>query len=318
MQTLLTMGYAGMDFSLFPITYQQIVVFLTVAEEGGFAKAAAKLHISQPAISKNIAKLESLLNLQLFTRTTRDVALTNGGRQLYESWAPLFDEFSRSYRTTLAMQKENDDHLDIGLVNSIHPEKYFNKILHRFREENPDIRIILKAQNIQRLEASFLGGDFDLIFLPDFERFWAIDNGFSLQWVARSYATVVMSEKHPLASKGTLTTKDLVDCVFHIPSYLVNNNYSQDLKERFAPYNRFPKTVSVFESAHDAQLLFSHDNSELMFLDSFFDFHETAGIVRLPVIDQKNGIICVWKPQQMKPSLNVLLNMYIDSDIDNP
>ena len=54
--------------------------FLSVAEEGSFCKAAEKIYISQPNLSRNIARLEKELNAQLFDRSGKHIALTEAGR----------------------------------------------------------------------------------------------------------------------------------------------------------------------------------------------------------------------------------------------
>ena len=298
-----------MDFSLFPITYQQIVIFLTVVREGGFAKAGSKLHITQSAISKNISKLEEILDIRLLSRTTREIVLTPAGQKLFDSWEPIINDISRTYKQALALQEERDTRLTVGLVNSTHPQKYIQKSLDEFRNSNPDISLTVKFQNVQRLEADMANGIFDLIVLPDFERFWTVDNNLSYKWIARDNAEVIISEKHPLADRESLKFEDLTDYVFNIPTYLASSSYLKDLRERFAPYNVNPKTVSVFDSAHDMQFLFSSSNPEIVFIDSFIDFPLTEGIKRIPVTDQQNGIIAIWNPQHMKRPLHTFLKI---------
>ena len=59
-------------------------VFITVAKTGSISRAADKLYISQPAVSKSISNLEEQLGTTLFTRSSRGVKLTDEGRLLYE------------------------------------------------------------------------------------------------------------------------------------------------------------------------------------------------------------------------------------------
>ncbi len=295
------------DYSLFPITFQQIIIFLTVVQEGGFAKAGSKLHITQSAISKNISRLESALELDLFSRTTREVSLTPAGKKLAESWSPLVREFSRTHQQALSMQEGNETQLNIGLVHTSHPRKYIGEMLDGFRASNPDINLMVKFQNVQDLETNMLNGMYDLIVMPDFERFWAIDNNLSFRWIARSNAFVFLSERHPLAKYLELSMKDLLDYVICVPTYLSNNSYLRDLNERFEPYGKLPKTVSTFESAHDMQFLFSSVNPELIFVDAFIDPPDNEGILRIPVVDQENGMICIWNPSHARKPLHRLL-----------
>ena len=68
-----------------------LTVFLTVAEERSFTRAAAKLGISQSALSQIMRRLESSLGLRLLTRTTRSVAPTEAGERLLEALAPAME-----------------------------------------------------------------------------------------------------------------------------------------------------------------------------------------------------------------------------------
>src|SRR5712692_6425565 len=69
-----------------------IIAFLAVAKERSFTRAAAKLGVSQSALSHTIRGLEERLGLRLLTRTTRSVAPTEAGERLLHNVGPRFDE----------------------------------------------------------------------------------------------------------------------------------------------------------------------------------------------------------------------------------
>src|SRR6187549_3442099 len=69
-----------------------LLAFLAVARERSFTRAAAKLGVSQSALSHTIRGLEERLGLRLLTRTTRSVAPTEAGERLLRTLGPLFDE----------------------------------------------------------------------------------------------------------------------------------------------------------------------------------------------------------------------------------
>src|SRR6266849_5538153 len=69
-----------------------IIAFLAVANERSFTRAAARLGVSQSALSHTIRGLEARLGLQLLTRTTRSVSPTAAGERLLRSVGPRFDE----------------------------------------------------------------------------------------------------------------------------------------------------------------------------------------------------------------------------------
>src|SRR5215212_9786574 len=65
------------------MSYAQLKAFHAVAASGGFSKAAARLGLSQPAVSDHIRKLETAYGVELFSRTRRKVELTDLGRSLF-------------------------------------------------------------------------------------------------------------------------------------------------------------------------------------------------------------------------------------------
>jgi DNA-binding transcriptional LysR family regulator len=72
--------------------FNHLIAFLTVARERSFTKAAAKLGVSQSALSHTIRGLEERLGLRLLTRTTRSVSPTEAGERLLQTVGPRFDE----------------------------------------------------------------------------------------------------------------------------------------------------------------------------------------------------------------------------------
>ncbi|MCK5550497.1 MAG: LysR family transcriptional regulator [Hyphomicrobiaceae bacterium] len=64
--------------------FNELKVFVSVAESGGFAKAAARLRSSPPAVTRTVAALEQRVGVQLFNRTTRMVSMTEAGRRFLE------------------------------------------------------------------------------------------------------------------------------------------------------------------------------------------------------------------------------------------
>jgi DNA-binding transcriptional LysR family regulator len=81
-----------------------LLAFIAVARERSFTKAAAKLGVSQSALSYTIRTLEERLGLRVLTRTTRSVALTQAGDRLLRSVGPRFDEIEQEISALSAMR----------------------------------------------------------------------------------------------------------------------------------------------------------------------------------------------------------------------
>ncbi len=81
-----------------------ILVFIAVAREKSLPRAAAKLGVSQSALSHTIRDLEARLGLRLLTRTTRSVSTTEAGEELFQAVAPRIEEIDASIAGFIGFQ----------------------------------------------------------------------------------------------------------------------------------------------------------------------------------------------------------------------
>lgn len=119
-------------------SYNDLVAFLMVARERSFTKAAAKLGVSQSALSQTVRNLEERLGLRLLARTTRSVSPTDAGERLLNRIAPRFDEINSEVAALSEMRDRPAGTIRItagehAAISVIAPA------LARFLPENPDI-----------------------------------------------------------------------------------------------------------------------------------------------------------------------------------
>lgn len=86
--------------------FNDLVGFMTVARERNFTRAAAQMGVSQSALSRTVAGLERRMGLQLLTRTTRSVSLTEAGDRLLSAIAPRFEEIETEVESLRAMTNQ--------------------------------------------------------------------------------------------------------------------------------------------------------------------------------------------------------------------
>src|SRR5882724_9014631 len=84
--------------------FSELVAFITVAEEGSFTRAAAKLGLSQSALSYAVRMLEERLKVRLISRTTRSLSLTDAGERLLHSLRPAFDHIDSEIAQLTALR----------------------------------------------------------------------------------------------------------------------------------------------------------------------------------------------------------------------
>lgn len=121
-------------------------IFYEVATSGNISKAAKKLYISQPAISKSIVKLEDSLETKLFKRNSRGVTLTEEGEVLYKYVRDAFESINSAETELKRMKDFNIGHLQIGVSTTL-CRYVLLPYLQKFLEQFPNIRISIDTQS---------------------------------------------------------------------------------------------------------------------------------------------------------------------------
>ncbi|WP_333823451.1 LysR family transcriptional regulator [Pinisolibacter sp.] len=143
------------------IDFLGIEAFLAIAERGSFHGAAAHLNLSQTALSHRMRKLEDDLGVELFTRTTRRVALTPAGVELLPKARRMLDEISAGYEALRNQGRERQERLAIGCLPTI-ATSHLPPALEAFSAAHPTIRVLVHdasaqeiADRVQKGEAEF-------------------------------------------------------------------------------------------------------------------------------------------------------------------
>ncbi|HFZ8994948.1 TPA: LysR family transcriptional regulator [Citrobacter freundii] len=123
-----------------------LVAFLAVAREKSFTKAAAKIGISQSALSHTIRNLEQKLGVRLLTRTTRAVSPTEAGERLLEGIAPHFDEIEVQLEALNALKDKPSGTIKINAPDFAISCVLLPK-LRQFISQYPDIKLELMHDN---------------------------------------------------------------------------------------------------------------------------------------------------------------------------
>ena len=122
--------------------YNELAGFAVVAKERSFTRAAAKLGVSQSALSQTIRGLEEKLGFRLLTRTTRSVSLTEAGSRLFQTIVPRFEEIERELTALSALRDMPAG--TIRITAGEHPAiSILQPALKRFLPDYPDINVEL-------------------------------------------------------------------------------------------------------------------------------------------------------------------------------
>jgi DNA-binding transcriptional LysR family regulator len=129
-----------------PINLHHLRLFTAVVQHGGFTKAAGKLNLSQPAISKSLSELERQLDLELIDRTGRSVQLTDAGRTLYARASELFGVERAAERELRELRGLKRGTLRIAASTTI-ATYMLPPYLGRFHMRHPRVRIQTTSTN---------------------------------------------------------------------------------------------------------------------------------------------------------------------------
>ena len=123
-----------------------LAMFLAVADERSFTKAAAKLGLSQSALSHSMRRLEAKLGLRLLTRTTRSVAPTEAGERLIETLRPALDDIDARIAALTELRERPAG--TVRITTSEHAARSLIwPVIDRLTAEYPDVHIELSVES---------------------------------------------------------------------------------------------------------------------------------------------------------------------------
>lgn len=199
----------------------QLRYFLGVAEHGGFTKAAAALHIAQPAITRQIRLLEEELGVQLLLRHSRGAELTDAGRRLMAGAELIFRDMAEVRAQVIASSDAVSGSLRIGFPPSV-GDLLISSTVRAFRQQYPQVAFSLREGYSHSLRDDLLGDRLDMAVItgrednpllfpfPLFqEQLWLLDHAGSSRRRQRGYSLADLAGR-PLIQPSRANTMRLL------------------------------------------------------------------------------------------------------------
>lgn len=189
-------------------TLRQIDTFLTVAKEMSVSRAAARLHVSQPAVSMQIRQLELALGTALIEGSGRGIALTDAGVELLDYARKLVFDLTQLDDAMAERRGAHRGRVDLAIVTTA---KYFvPMLLVRFRKKFPKIEIGLHVHNREAILPLLANNEIDLIIMGT-----APEN---IDCTSLPFATnplaIIAAPEHPLSRRRQIELRTLKDQEF--------------------------------------------------------------------------------------------------------
>lgn len=185
---------------------RQLKYFVALAEELNFSRAAERLHISQPPLTRQIQQLESDVDARLFSRGPRGVELTPAGIALLDDARRILGLVGVARERTGKFGQGRIGRLDVGIFGSA-ILNHIPRLLLQFRQRYPEVQIALhdlkKAEQIAALREKRL--------TIGFNRHVAVEEDIMVETVFLEPLLVALHNKHPLARHKSIRIAEVID-----------------------------------------------------------------------------------------------------------
>ena len=285
------------------IELRQLRYFVVVAEELNFTRAAERLQIAQPPLSRQIQNLEKSLGLTLLERTNRRVELTAAGQVFFSECRQILSHVDRSVRATQRAARGETGQLIVGFEGAVHNDVVL-KTIRKFRNQFPDVELIVQelasGQQIQGLQK----GRIELGFIEPI----LASEDVEIEPLISEPLIVALAETHPLAVHKQLTLAQLAKEVW------ITGRSDEGcglLARILAGCREAGFTPNVKQETNDPQMMLSLVASGLgvtLLPSSARSFFQT-GVTYRPLQPPKPEVelAIAWHPENRSPVLQAFL-----------
>ncbi len=287
------------------IEMRHIRYFLAVAEELHFRKAAEKLFISQPGLSRQIKFLEEELDIVLFERHNRKVVLTKVGEYLQQEFTTQLKSLNNTLENAKLLQKGKKGELKIGYVGSAMQDVIPNLLLN-FEKNTPDVLFNLKEIDNQKQIEDLLSFAIDIGFV----RLERVPRNLEVRTILKENFCLVLPKNHQINNKNFKSLTQFRE----EPFILFDANYSASYYE---------KVMQIFDDCGFSPLISHntiHSSSIFKLVENNFgvsivpkSLAKKRGykiqFIELDEISQKTTLSLVWNKKNTNPILSKVLKL---------
>lgn len=276
--------------------------FVATAQELNMTRAAQKLLVSQPALSRQIADLEDELGVKLFNRQPRHLTLTPAGQYLYEQAKEILTLASKT-KSNLQSSAVISGDLTIAAGESFAMQRLMNIVSNIIRDY-PTVKIHILSGDYEFAERRLDTGavDFAVIIgnLP-------LDNYASLQLPEKDTWGVLMTKDDPLAKKSAITAEDLVG------RNVLNSQQTENRKYFDSWFGNYKEQINIIGTVNlnfNGTLLVKNKAAIMLTLDKLANISDESNLTFRPITPMlKQPVTVIWKQETNKsPVADLFLN----------
>lgn len=285
--------------------------FVAVAKEENVSRAALKLHVSQPGLSRQIRDLEDEIGFLLLERSAKSVRLTEAGRTfLVESQAVLrrADEAVKAARVVASGQSEV---LNVGYA-PMPTVRFLPPALQAFRKQYTGVRVKLYDLSPEEMLTGLHEGELHLAFLVRPTR--AMLRGLHFEEFGRDHIRLAVGKNHPLAKLRSISVKQLKNHPLVTYSRQEYPEYHAYLAALFGGSKALPP---IAEEHDDGVGLVTalETGSGVAILPQSLELTTGARIKLIPIVPSPTPLVIgvAWVPSRITPTAERFLRVTRDS-----
>jgi DNA-binding transcriptional LysR family regulator len=290
------------------IELRQLRVFVAIAEELSYRRAAARLHVAQAALSRTIMSLEATMQVVLIERTTRIVRLTDAGRKLLEAARIIIRSVDEAVEATRRVHRGELGDLVVGyndfVINSTLPA-----IVRDFRSRAPDVSVRLVSMTSPEMTRALADERIDIAFLTGS----CSASGLETIQVREERLVCVLPTGHPLADNDVISMSELDGLAFVEGQHELWASFLGPVHEFCARLGCRPHVVQTAQYSDGIIGLVEAGMGVAFYVDSEWLRYRRGVVVRQlseapPVLES----LAVWNSECRSPALQSFLRTVRD------
>jgi DNA-binding transcriptional LysR family regulator len=276
--------------------------FVSIGEEEHFGRAAARLHVAQPALSRQIQDLEREMGFLLFDRLPRGVRLSAAGKLFLSDARRILQDVEEAKRRAERIALGKAGTLRVGIAQALSWHGMVVRSFREFRRRQPDAELLLHHLiSIHQVEA-ILSGRLDAGFAAAVTP-WNKDLA---HWeFAQDRILLTVPKDHPLTKRGKIRLSDLRGMPFIWFQRSANPTFDNQLTQECARGGLSAPRIVQEASDRDTVLSLVQNRIGIAWLTESIRWHCPRDIVLLPVADMtvRLPFNLIWKKGNSLPLL---------------
>ncbi|MDE3742629.1 LysR family transcriptional regulator [Maribacter polysaccharolyticus] len=291
----------------YQIELRHFAYFLAVAEELHFRKAAEKLFISQPGLSRQIKQMEEILQVQLFIRDKKKVVLTPAGHYLKGKSEELFHGIKDIKRHVQLIGEGDSGEVRIGFLGSA-MQNVIPTLLLELKDKYPKIKTSLEElSNMDQVEA-VLKDELDMGFV----RLSRVPATLQMTTVYEDTFSLVLPENYPMLTRNYVGMHQFANDNFILFSKEYSPFYFETIMGICSDAGFVPKVSHKTVHAHTIFKLVENNLGIAIVPTALkFGFQMRVKFIELKNIDQRALLSVIWKKDNPNPVLKNCVDLLL-------